>query len=90
MDTANEKQAVAKGEQGQQAEACGRHRPHIDDMTMPTTDEHTLVAGAAGGDVDESRRDALAQSRLGWTLWRLSDCKTLREELGDEQQFDCL
>lgn len=89
MDPANEKQVIAFGEREEQAEAHGTYRRHVDETAASATGDDILVVDAAADDVDESRRDALAQSRLGWTLWRLSDCRTLREELGDKGPLDC-
>lgn len=53
-----------------------------------TKDEYEKPA-AAEEDVCKARYDALMESRQGWQLWRLSECRTLREELGEEGQFDC-
>lgn len=61
MDPANEKQAIAFGEQREQAKARGTYRHHIDETATSATGDDILAVGAAADDVDESRRDALAQ-----------------------------
>ncbi|AVK77335.1 hypothetical protein pmac_cds_647 [Pandoravirus macleodensis] len=81
-----EEQPAPFGAQEVQREAPG-HVSRNDGTTAPPIDEDTLMEDAIGDSVPGTSSDALTQFRQRVTLWRLSDCTTLGEQLGQEDPF---
>ncbi|AGO84183.1 hypothetical protein psal_cds_437 [Pandoravirus salinus] len=88
--------AVRSGQEGQAAlpgereiQAAG-HASRAHDTAASAIDEDDVMEDAPDEDASAASLDALTRFRQRATLWRLSDCTTLAQQLGDEGHlFTC-